>query len=114
MGTRDKDRDRDSQSIINNTLHPESDPEPGLTPEVTGHRDKYLLIEGQSQGESDKLGDGVLSGGRVQDQTHLPAPAGQTAADTDTVTHTLHLNTWKLGFSILYYITLDQMMVFLL
>lgn len=35
-----------------------------------------LLIEGQSQSESDKLRDRVLRCGRVQNQAHLPAPGG--------------------------------------
>lgn len=33
----------------------------------------YLLIQGQRQGETHKLRDGVLSCRRVQHQTHLPA-----------------------------------------
>lgn len=33
-----------------------------------------LLIQGQSQGQSDELGDRVLGCRRVQDQAHLPAP----------------------------------------
>lgn len=34
----------------------------------------YLLVQGQSQSQSDELGDRVLSCRWMQDQAHLPAP----------------------------------------
>lgn len=55
-----------------------SQPAPTLRVCRRRYRKHYLLIEGQSQGESDELGDGVLGCGRVQDQAHLPAPEDTT------------------------------------